>query len=287
MTNNYASSATLKVLSDRTSDQMEWCCIVACNSTTILQSNLLASPDLSTRGINVSIQRNKTNAGRAYNYGLDATSEPIVVFAHQDVYFPKNWERTLKQKIAQLDNIDPNWAIAGVMGMTPERQAKGQLWSTGLGRQIGEAFDAPVPTCSLDEVVLVLRRSSGLRFDENLPSFHLYGTDIVQMAIKNGYGAYIIHAPLVHNSRAVSRLDEGFMSAYRYMQEKWSDALPIQTPVTVIDGSGEALATTNSWLQKYRWRRRLRRLPGLIRFAPDGVFGTPRPGPIARRLRYE
>ena len=283
----YETGAPLTVWPDEPSDQTKWCCIVACNSTTILESNLLASPDLCAGGVNVSVQRNKPNAGRAYNQGLDATSEPIVVFAHQDVYFPKGWKTTLQRKIQYLNMIDSDWAIAGVMGMTQDEQPKGQLWSTGLGRQIGEAFDAPIPACSLDEVVIILRRASELRFDEDLPSFHLYGTDIVQTAIQNGYGAYIINAPVVHNSRAVSILNDGFMSAYRYMQEKWSEALPIRTPVTVINSSGDAPATTNSWLHKHRWRRRLRRLPGLIRFAPDGVFGTPRPGPIARRLRYE
>ena len=35
---------------------------------------------------------------------------------------------------------------------------------------------------SFDELLIVLRRDSGLRFDEGLPGWHMYGTDIVQTA---------------------------------------------------------------------------------------------------------
>lgn len=269
------------------SDRAGWCCVVASNSEEILKSNLLSSPDLQENGIDLSIQKNKRNAGCAYNQGIDTTSEPIIVFAHQDVYLPAGWQKSLNDQIELLNQMDPTWAVAGVMGVAENNETVGKLWSTGLGREIGETFEKPVPAASIDEVLLIVRRSSGLRFDENLPSFHLYGTDIVRTAIDQGHGAYIIHAPLIHNSRAVKFLDSNFQSAFGYLQGKWSDRLPMRTPVTVIDASGDALQKTNAWLLKNRWKRRLRRLPGLIKFAPDGLFRTPRPRSIARRLGYE
>ena len=49
---------------------------------------------------------------------------------------------------------------------------------------------------SVDELLIVLRIGSGLRFDERLPGFHLHGTDIVQSALHRGLGAFAIDAPV-------------------------------------------------------------------------------------------
>lgn len=246
----------------------------------------MISPDIRSER-EVSVQMNKPTSGIAYNLGLSATSAPVVVFAHQDVYLPKGWGEVLEKCLLQLDEMDPEWAIAGVVGIEADGHSVGKLWSTGLGREIGKTFYTPVPAVSLDEVVLIVRRASGLRFDEKLPSFHLYGTDVVQTSLKRAGGAYIICAPLIHNSTAVRRLDANFMSAYRYMQLKWRADLPIRTPVTVINQSGEGLTVSNNWLGKNRLRRAIRRLPGLIQFSPEAFFGRARPRAIARRLGYE
>ena len=84
---------------------------------------------------------------------------------------------------------------------------------------------------SLDELLIVLRRSSGLRFDPDLPHFHLYGTDIVQTALASGKGAYVVDAPVIHNSKPIKRLDRNFWMAFNYMVGKWRGLPPIQTPV--------------------------------------------------------
>lgn len=56
----------------------------------------------------------------------------------------------------------------------------GLVWSNGLGREVRGVCEMPAQAISFDEVVLILRKDSGIRFDEQLPGFHLYGTDIVQ-----------------------------------------------------------------------------------------------------------
>ena len=170
------------------------------------------------------------SASRAYNYGLMKATGELLIFAHQDVYIPDSWHQQMLSAIAMAENMPHPWAVLGVVGVNGSQgAAKGCSWSTGLAREVGLPVDQPVPAVSLDELILVVRKSSGLLFDKNLPGWHLYGTDIVQAALTQGLGAYIIHAPVIHNSLPVMRLDAGFSECYRYLCRKWCRRLPIQT----------------------------------------------------------
>jgi hypothetical protein len=94
---------------------------------------------------------------------------------------------------------------------------------------LGEPFGHPVEASVLDELLLVLRRSSGLRFDEQLPAFHLYGADICLQAGAAGMNSYIIPAFCIHNSNGVRYLPRNYWQAYLYMRRKWWKSLPVNT----------------------------------------------------------
>ncbi len=215
--------------------------VVATNDQSSLRQNLLASPDIQSGAVAVNVQQGAKSAGRAYNSGFDATTAPVIIFAHQDVYFHKGWFADLAQKLDELDATDPNWAVVAPFGMTADGRHIGQVWSTSLGRVVGEALDAPTPVHSIDELVIVVRRASSLRFDEDLPGFHMYGTDIVQAARAAGMGAYACQLPLVHNDNFHGRLGRDFTQAYTYIRRKWRAALPLRTPVVWVTALGLAL----------------------------------------------
>ena len=63
---------------------------------------------------------------------------------------------------------------------------------------------------TLDEIVLILKKSSGLRFDDSLPHFHFYGTDICLRAAQRGMRSYAISAFCVHNTHQTLVLPEEF-----------------------------------------------------------------------------
>ncbi|MBA3908283.1 MAG: hypothetical protein C0524_00060 [Rhodobacter sp.] len=107
----------------------------------------------------------------------------------------------------------------------------------------------PMPCASLDELLIVLRRASGIRFDDAMPGWHLYGTDIAQTAISQGKGVYGGGLPCIHNDAYHDELGEDFDLCYRYVQRKWRAALPIATPVTTV---------TRSWLRRFKERRQMR-----------------------------
>jgi hypothetical protein len=82
---------------------------------------------------------------------------------------------------------------------------------------------------TLDEVVLIFRRSSGLRFDDHLPHFHLYGADLCLRAAKTGLKTYAIPAFCIHNTNQYLVLPKEFYECCRHIKRRWKDQLPIQT----------------------------------------------------------
>ena len=103
----------------------------------------------------------------------------------------------------------------------------------------------------------------------------------MQTALAAGYGAYVIDAPVVHNSVLPWILPGAYMRAHNYMLRKWRRHLPIRTTMFELSYRG--------WV-RIRWRN----LRG------SGVYGKgdrlraeaerrPRRDPveIARSLGYE
>ena len=209
----------------------QFCIVVASNNDTILAHNLMASDMVRNKQVPVHVERGASSASIAYNRGLAATTQPIVIFAHQDVYFPPGWETKLAAAIAQIEATDPNWALLAPFGMSMTGAHIGDVWSTSLSRRVGQPVTVPTPVQSFDELVIILRRASSLQFDNGLPRFHLYGTDIVQMARAQGLGAYVAHLPVVHNDGFHDRLRSDFAEGYHYVRQKWRAHLPLRTSV--------------------------------------------------------
>ena len=174
--------------------------------------------------------RGFASAGAAYNAGIRRSAGEFLVFAHQDVYLPPEWDSQLAAAVSQLSQSDPNWGVLGVFGITRESRPHGYIYCTGLEKVLGQSFSQPVPCTSLDEVVLVLRRSAGLIFDDQLPGFHFYGTDICLEARQRGLNSYIIPAFCIHNTQGMKFLPWAFWQGYLYMRRKWRRQLPIKTP---------------------------------------------------------
>lgn len=209
---------------------------VACavNQVEVMRTNLAASPMVMQKDVALSILENYPSASIAYNQFLQKTAADIIVFAHQDVYLPRPWETQLREAVSYLQQNKINWAVLGVVGINSSGKVQGQCWSTGLSREIAGPVFGPVSAVSLDEMILVIRKKSGVMFDDNLPGWHLYGADIVQTVRRSNFGAFIIHAPAIHNSLPVLKLDKSYQKSYRYLQQKWKDDLPLQNLVVPI-----------------------------------------------------
>jgi hypothetical protein len=139
-----------------------------------------------------------------------------------------------------LQDIDPSWGVLGCYGITAEGRYRGYLYSSCQAVH-GAPFDQPIAVQTLDEIVLVVRKSSGLRFDQNLPHFHLYGADICLTAASRGMRSYAICAPCVHNTKQNIVLPAEFYECCDYLRRSKQQHLPIQTTCTRLTRLGVPL----------------------------------------------
>jgi hypothetical protein len=204
--------------------------VAAVNSRGVLENNLLASPCLrKPHPHQIIIQEGYSSAAKAYNDAIGKSQNDLLVFVHQDVIFPDPWLSQLWAALNVLESDDPNWGVLGCGGTDGDGVGRGHLYSSGLG-VLGEPFERPTPIRVLDEIVLILRKSSGLRFDDALPHFHLYGTDICLRAEGVGRENYVIPAFCIHNTHQGLVLPDEFYQCCNHIRRVWKDSLPIQTP---------------------------------------------------------
>ena len=222
-------------------DAAKFTIVVAVNNDLVLKDSLLRSPEVCATK-EIIIRRGCPSAAHAYNSGMREAKSETVVFAHQDVFFPEGWFKSVAKTIAGISAKDPQWGVLGVYGVSRSGEGIGHLYSTGLQRVLGRSFEEPVEVCTLDEVVLIVRRSAALQFDETLPGFHLYGTDICLEARRKGLKCYAVSAFCIHNSNGLAMLPLGYSKAFLYMRRKWRTQLPIFTPCMVITRWGMPLA---------------------------------------------
>lgn len=202
--------------------------VAAVNDRAVLQDNLLASPCLrAAHAHEILIQEGYRSAGNAYNEAIAKSQNDFLIFLHQDIILPEQWIYQLENSLDLLESEDPYWGVLGCYGKTQYDGGRGYVYQAGPGI-IGEPFDRPEKVQTLDEIVLILRKSSGLRFDESLPNYHLYGTDICLRAEQLGKKSYAIPAFCIHNSNQGFVLPKEFYDCYWHVRRTWKAQLPVQ-----------------------------------------------------------
>jgi hypothetical protein len=203
--------------------------VLAVNDKHVFESNFLASPCLSgAHSHQIIVQEGFSSASTAYNDAIDRSTNDLIVFSHQDIIFPDFWLLDLQRAMDSLQQTDPQWGVLGCYGETLDDGGRGYIYSGGLGI-MGKPMERPAPVQTLDEIVLILRKSSGLRFDESLPHFHFYGADICMAAAARGLKSYAISAFCIHNTQQNFILPKEFYESYRHVKRRWKDSLPIRT----------------------------------------------------------
>lgn len=191
------------------------------------------------------------NAAQGLNHGLDSVGADWVVCVHQDVLFPAGW---MARFGAAVDALPAEVALAGLVGCERGGSFRGHIYDPN-----GHCFWGPVPSdvFALDEVLIAVRKTSGLRFCEEVPGFHCYGADLCLEAVGRGLRVAVVDAPVLHLS--TGNLDGGYEESSQWLLRKWGaehgHLLPMPA-IVVQDG-----ARVGWWRRLLiRWRRRRDRL---------------------------
>lgn len=213
--------------------------IVPVGDEDIFRTNFLSSPAIAGEHPHqIIVQKGFRCSGEAYNDGLDRAINDLIICAHQDVVLPVNWDH---QFLARLDELNESqWVptgIVGCIGITHEGRAAGHIYRHD--REFFPEPDLPVKVETLDELLISFRKSSGLRFDLNLPSFHFYAVDMCLLAQSRGMSNMAVNAPCFHQGKNRSGKPKEFFDSRKYMAEKWKHILPVHTLSGTLDRNPE------------------------------------------------
>ena len=103
----------------------------AVNDHAVLRQCLSASPDIAAGSLPLRTYEGFRSASAAYNRALDEAEADFLILVHQDVYLPRFYLDRLDVALRRLDEIAPDWAVAGVVGADSEGVLHGRVWSTG------------------------------------------------------------------------------------------------------------------------------------------------------------
>jgi hypothetical protein len=219
-----------------------------------LGANLLASPCLAPHSAHqVLVVKNCPSAADGLNVGIARSETEWVACVHQDVWLPAGWDQCIAEQLDEAERRFGPIGVAGVYGVgevnapshpTQPLAAERVGWVRDRGRMLRDGPGLPAQVATLDELLLIVRRDTHLRFDPAL-GFHLYGADICLQAREQGLAVVALEALCHHNSRSVGLPEEFFASAEVFVR-KWSHRLPIATSCVIINRGGEIYMLSNA-----------------------------------------
>jgi hypothetical protein len=213
----------------------------------ILRSNFMASPCVVEPDSHhqVILVPHGPDVAAKLNRGFERAVSEWVVCLHQDVWLPRGWDLRMAQLLHLAELRFGSIGVAGVYGVgdaiAPDGLASPLAaerigWVVDRGRTLKDGPELPATVATLDELLLVVRRGSGLRFDPALGN-HFYGADLCLQARERGLATVALGALCHHNSRHTGP-GEGFDDSAAVFARKWAHRLPIATPCVVIDREG-------------------------------------------------
>ena len=196
----------------------------------------------------------QTDAYAGLNDLLDRAQAPLVILCHQDVLLRSDGRAVLDRRLAELNDIDPHWAVVGNAGGADVRSIVRVISDKhGANQRVGTF---PHKVMSVDENFMVVRRAARIGFSRDLAGFHLYGADICLAADIMGYSAYVIDFHLEH--LGASAMGPAFEAADQAFRATWRRALRdrrMQTTCTYmfVTGRSEPPAITH-WREQSHLR---------------------------------
>lgn len=205
--------------------------ICAVNKPKVFEENLFMSPGIFHHELIV--KSDYTNICKAYNDAIEVATSDILIFVHQDVYFPRIFFDQLKKSLDKLSTTC--WGVLGPAGRNRLGEMKGHILDRG--HMWGTCVDLPTPVQTLDELCLITKKEifDKISFDEAIPNQHLFGSDICMQALELGFSNWAIDAFCYHNSNSGHELPGAFWEVASYLRDKWKHKIPIYSTCAVIE----------------------------------------------------
>lgn len=139
---------------------------------------------------------NQFDAYTAVNHFLREATGKYIIIVHQDVRCIDTVSQ-LQKILADLTLKDDKWAVCGNAGAIGYHQDVRYITNGG---KIVTHENLPAKVFSLDENLLIVRRSANIVVSADLKGFHLYAADLCIIADYLGYSCYVIPFMVKHLS---------------------------------------------------------------------------------------
>lgn len=180
------------------------------------------------------------------NSVLSNSTEPYLIYCHQDILFNKGEGfDQLVIRLNELNKIDPTWAIAGNAGVNQRYKYVIRISDANNSSNWPSHF--PQKVFTLDENLLIFNLKNKSRCSTELSGFHMYGSDTCLHAIKNGSSCYVINFHVTHLSGG--NMGNDFLQSLETFHRHWSDKFLFCIHKTI---TGKVTC-----LSKYSWLRSL------------------------------
>lgn len=150
------------------------------------------------------------------NEVLKQAKGKYIILLHQDITAVDS-RKVLEEKIKQLDEIDPNWALLGTSGASGRQEFN--LFGTDIYGKTIKVGKFPSKVYSLDEVFILTKNEARLSFSRDVTGFHYYGVDICTIADIIGYSAYVIDYNTIHVGSNTGRQHDFFQCQNRVLRK--------------------------------------------------------------------
>ena len=164
------------------------------------------------------------------NIFLQKAQGKYIILCHQDILLYDHNKDDLKRCIAQMNRIDPNWAILGNAGGINLKWRA--LHITEKCGKIHKEKLLPLKVMNVDENFILVKNGANLALSRDLNGFHMYGTDICLIADILGYNAYVVDFNLIHKSNG--NADKSFYVLKDALIQKYHRAFRVRFMLTTI-----------------------------------------------------
>lgn len=222
--------------------------VTAVSRVDVFADRLWQSPCLRSGRRELVAYFNVASAAQAFNQtmsGLSRRSSTWLVWVHQDVFLPDDWDQRFVAALQDAGRKIADLAVVGVYGVAGAgagaRRAGHVL---DRGNLLREAADLPCVVDSLDELLFAVRADTQLALDDSL-GFDFYATDLVLQAQSRGLSAAAVDAFCEHwsdtpSSGPVARaVLERVVRNGRAFESKWAHRFPISTSWVTLESPGD------------------------------------------------